>query len=212
MLIGDDVIDAWLREDAPFGDLTSEVLGIGTVAGRIRFAAPRTGVVCCIEEAARLLVRCGAESGDCLRASGDPVTAGTPLLEADGPAAALHLVWRAAGTLIEYASGIATATRRIVEAARAVAPAIAVECTRKSHARRARACRPGGGCRRRQHAPPRPVREHPDLSGALGLRGRHRGTGRRLEALGHAQPGRRIVVEARSLADTLSRWSPPAPR
>ena len=131
MLIADDVVDGWLREDAPFGDLTTKVLGIGAAAGRIRFAAAEDGVVCCTEEAARLLGRCGAEP-HCLRASGDPITAGTPLLEADGPAAALHLAWRTAGTLIEYASGIATATRRIVAAARAVAPSIVVECTRKS--------------------------------------------------------------------------------
>jgi molybdenum transport protein len=64
--------------------------------------------------------------------SGDRIAAGTVFLEGRGSAAGIHLAWKVSQTLVEYASGIATRTRRIVEAARAEAPDIAVACTRKN--------------------------------------------------------------------------------
>ena len=147
MILADALIDAWLAEDVPFGDLTSEVLGIGGSPAHIRFAARTAAVVCCVEEAERLLVRCGADvRREC--ASGHAVDAGTLLLQAQGPADALLRAWKTAQTLIEQASGIATAARRIVDVARAVAPGIPVECTRKAmpggRALSVRAVRAGG--------------------------------------------------------------------
>jgi len=65
-------------------------------------------------------------------ASGSDLAAGAPILDATGPAGALHRAWKASQTLVEYASGIATAARRIVEAARAARPDIAIVCTRKN--------------------------------------------------------------------------------
>ena len=67
-----------------------------------------------------------------LRPMSDRIAAGTVFLEGRGPAAGIHLAWKVSQTLVEYASGIATRTRRIVEAARAEAPDIAVACTRKN--------------------------------------------------------------------------------
>lgn len=130
-MIADAVLDAWLAEDAPYGDLTTRMLGIGGLPGRVRFCARDEAVTCCVEEAVRLFSRAGCEAR-ALHASGDRVAAGEPLLEANGPAASLHQAWKTAQTLVEQTSGVATAARRIVDAARAVAPDIAVECTRKS--------------------------------------------------------------------------------
>ncbi len=70
-----------------------------------------------------------------LRAScqaGRPWRGGTEFLAAEGTAAALHTGWRAALNILEYASGIATATARLVAAARRVNPDIAVVTTRKT--------------------------------------------------------------------------------
>ena len=53
------------------------------------------------------------------------------MLSADGPAGAVLAGWKVAQTLMEYASGIATATARIVVASRAARPDTAVACTRK---------------------------------------------------------------------------------
>lgn len=130
-LIPDSEIDRWLAEDIPFGDLTTHALGIGERPGRMMFEARDTMVVAASEEAARLLVRVGCTASE-LRPSGHAVEAGTPLLAAEGPAAALLAGWKVAQTLMEYASGIATVARRIVEAARAVDPAVIIACTRKT--------------------------------------------------------------------------------
>ncbi len=147
-MICDATLDALLAEDVPFGDLTTTALGIGAHPGRITFAARGAMIVCCVEEAERLLDRAGARTRR-HAASGEWVDAGTVLLEADGPAAALHRVWKTAQTLMEYASGIASALGRIVEAARAAAPAVQVECTRKAfpgtRAVAVRAVHAGGG-------------------------------------------------------------------
>ena len=130
-LIPDAEIDRWLAEDVPFGDLTTHALGIGERPGRMVFAARDAMVVVASEEAARLLVRVGCTVGE-RRPSGCTTDAGAPLLMAEGPAAALLAGWKMAQTLMEYASGIATVARHLVEIARAVNPAVVVACTRKT--------------------------------------------------------------------------------
>ena len=57
---------------------------------------------------------------------------GAEILRASGPAGALLRGWKVAQTLVEIWSGVATAARDIVEAARAAAPDICVACTRKN--------------------------------------------------------------------------------
>ena len=52
-----------------------------------------------------------------LAPSGTAVDPGTPLLEATGPAAVLHAGWKVAQTLVEWASGIATAVHDVRRAA-----------------------------------------------------------------------------------------------
>ncbi len=131
MLIPDAEIDRWLAEDIPFGDLTTHALGIGEQSGRMFFQARDAIVVAASEEAARLLILAGCVVGE-IRPSGFKADAGTSLLTAEAPAAALLAGWKIAQTLMEYASGIATVADRIVQAARAVNPAIIVACTRKT--------------------------------------------------------------------------------
>lgn len=55
-----------------------------------------------------------------------------PLLQAEGDAQALLLGWKVAQTLVEAASGIATAAAAIVDALRAEGLATPLACTRKS--------------------------------------------------------------------------------
>lgn len=129
--LSDAELDRWLAEDAPFGDLTTHALGIGDRPARITFTARQAGIAACTEEAARLLERCGARV---LRTacSGTPIAPGGELLAAEGAAGALHLGWKPAQTVMEYALAIATTTRAIRDAARAVNPRTAVACTRKN--------------------------------------------------------------------------------
>jgi molybdenum transport protein len=129
--LSDADIERWLAEDVPYGDLTTQALQIGLAPGCMVFRAGADMVASSTEEAARLLVLAGARV-DGVVPSGSRMHAGEVLLTADGPAAALLAGWKVAQTLVEYASGIASAARRIVDAARAVNPAVVVACTRKT--------------------------------------------------------------------------------
>lgn len=130
-MISDAELDRFLAEDVPYGDLTTHALGIGAVPGRMVFRARAAMVVAASEEAARLIARGGATVGEIL-ASGSAAQAGDTLLVAEGEAAALLATWKVAQTLVEAASGMASATRALVEAARAVNPRVVVACTRKA--------------------------------------------------------------------------------
>ncbi len=131
LLIPDSELDRLLGEDAGYGDLTTRALGIGSIPGVMRFSARGPMVVSAIEEAARLLRRLDLDV--CLyTSSGSCVEAGTPLLQAAGPAARLHLGWKTAQTLVEWASGIASSVHQIALAARAERRDVVVACTRKT--------------------------------------------------------------------------------
>ena len=125
--VTDDELARLLHDDVPFGDLTTDALGVTGQPGRIEFRARGAMTVCATEEAARLLSLAGA-TAEWLMPSGASVPGDTLLLRAEGTAGTLHTAWKVAQILIEWASGIATATRAIVDAA---AP-IPVACTRKA--------------------------------------------------------------------------------
>lgn len=127
----DDDLARLLREDVPYGDLTTRALSIGDRPGRLVFQSRRPMVVCGIEEAARLLQLAGGTVETAAR-SGDRVGGEAVLLRATGPAAGLHLAWKTAQNLVDHASGIATAAAAIVTAAREADPEAVVACTRKN--------------------------------------------------------------------------------
>ena len=127
----DDLADALLAEDAPGGDLTTELLGLCGRPGHIGFSARTAMTVAGVELAAAMLRRRGA-AVTLHRRSGDGVEAGAALLSGEGDAAELHLAWKASQTLVEVLSGIATGARAIVEAVEAVDPNVRVACTRKT--------------------------------------------------------------------------------
>jgi molybdenum transport protein len=128
----DPELERLLGEDVPAGDATTLALAIGERPGRLDFRARYEMVVCGSEEARRL----GELRG--LTVSGEPVASGTPLaagatiLSLEGPASGLHTVWKTAQTLMEYLSGIASATAAIVAAAQRGDADCAVVCTRKN--------------------------------------------------------------------------------
>lgn len=128
----DSILESLLHDDSPCGDATTFALGIGAQPGRMVFRA-RTGMVLCgAEEALRMGELCGLSACGPVRASGERLAAGDEILPLEGPAAALHEVWKTAQTLMEYLSGIASATAEIVAAARQINPEIGIACTRKT--------------------------------------------------------------------------------
>ncbi|MBI3480495.1 MAG: ModD protein [Nitrosomonadales bacterium] len=116
-----------LNDDVPYGDLTTATTGIGQEAARLEFRARQEMVVCAIEEAARIFALNGAKVDISVR-SGEQVSKDTLLLEAQGSAQVLHRLWKTAQVLVEWASGISSASSAIVRAAQPVT----VACTRKN--------------------------------------------------------------------------------
>jgi len=128
----DHELERLLGEDAPTGDATTFALDIGQCCGRLDFRARFAMVVCGSEEARRLGELRGLVPTCPFAASGTTLQPGETILSLTGEAAALHIVWKTAQTLMEYLSGIATATADIVAAARSGNPDCAVVCTRKN--------------------------------------------------------------------------------
>lgn len=143
-VLTDEQLLTLLHDDVPFGDLTTELLLTPDKPVLITFAARQDMTVCCIEEAARLFELCGAKS-ELLVSSGHLTTNGSVLLKATGRTDALFAVWKVAQILVEWASGVASATRILVEAAGSVP----VACTRKqtpgTKALSVKAIKAGGG-------------------------------------------------------------------
>lgn len=130
-LVDDQALIAMLREDAPHGDLTTRALACGKQRGHVVFRARGPMVACAVEEAARMLELVGC-AVDVACASGDHREAGELILAAKGRAEGLFTGWKVAQTLVEWASGVATAAHRIVSAAQAVNAEVVVACTRKA--------------------------------------------------------------------------------
>lgn len=129
-ILSDAAIAQLIEEDVPYFDLTTLGLGIGKQPGEIEFHSRHPMVVCATEEAARVLEQCGATVLSQVESS-TTVAEKQLILKATGSAEALHIAWRIALNLLEYASGIATRTNNLVKAAHQVNPSVGIVGTRK---------------------------------------------------------------------------------
>ncbi|KDE55126.1 carboxylating nicotinate-nucleotide diphosphorylase [Methanoculleus sp. MH98A] len=120
----------FVREDAPWGDVTSEAV-VPDVACRAVIRAKEAGIAAGLEEAWALFEHFGVEVRQRIP-DGRAVAPGAVLLELEGRARAILLLERTALNIIGRMSGIATRTREAVEAVRAVAPDVRVAATRKT--------------------------------------------------------------------------------
>jgi molybdenum transport protein len=131
LYISDSILEKPLFEDIQYVDLTTGVLGIGSVEGVARVFFRENGVVACSEEASRIYELAGARVKYFV-GSGEWVQANQLVLEAQGKSSSLHLAWRVAQTLLSYASGVATYTRRMVEKAKRSNPGVVIATTRQT--------------------------------------------------------------------------------
>ncbi|MFA7563336.1 MAG: carboxylating nicotinate-nucleotide diphosphorylase [Methanoculleus sp.] len=120
----------FVREDAPWGDATSEAV-VPDVVCRAVIRAKDTGIVAGLEEARALFEHLGVMVHQ-RTPDGRPVAPGTTLLELEGRARAILLLERTALNIIGRMSGIATRTREAVDAVRVVSPDVRVAATRKT--------------------------------------------------------------------------------
>lgn len=123
-------LDAWLAEDLGIFDLTSTLLEIGTQPARISWVARQPMTLACTEEVARMATMRGGSVADCLP-SGRRVTPGTEIVSVQGAAQALLDCWKVGQNLLEYACGVATRTRAMVDVAALVNPDVGILTTRK---------------------------------------------------------------------------------
>lgn len=123
-------IDSLLESDWQLHDPTTEGMGISDEPAILTAWSKADGVVAGVEIAARLFEAVGLKP-ERLARDGDVVAKGMPILRVAGRAEALHVVYKEAQCVMEYASGIARRTRQMCEAAQAVNPKVQVAGTRK---------------------------------------------------------------------------------
>jgi nicotinate-nucleotide pyrophosphorylase (carboxylating) len=124
------LVTAALDEDAPSGDLTSELVVPEEARCRAELRAKAPGVVAGTAPAAAAFELAGAGAVEVAFrvADGEVVSPGDVLAEVEGPARAILRGERVAINFLAHLSGVATLTRRFVQAA---GPAT-VLCTRKT--------------------------------------------------------------------------------
>lgn len=131
MIIHDSLIERLIAEDVPYGDITTESMGISAMAGVMEFRARYACTAAGVDEAAAVLGYLGADV-TAHTDNGRALAPGTLIMTAEGSAGVLHAGWKAAQNIMEHAVGIATRTRAMVDKGRAVNPNLVVACTRKS--------------------------------------------------------------------------------
>ncbi|MGI8408043.1 MAG: carboxylating nicotinate-nucleotide diphosphorylase [Actinomycetota bacterium] len=121
-----DLVRPWLDEDIGRGDRTTEALVDPAHVGRARIEARATFVVAGLPVAAACFGVVGGESLKWLPevAEGEEVTGGTVLARIEGPLASILTAERVALNLLQRLSGVATITRRFVEAVAGTGPRI----------------------------------------------------------------------------------------
>ena len=113
----DDIILRSLEEDAPFGDITTDVTVAGDATASGVFRAKESGVLCGIDIARRTFELVGGEVAFVKKkADGDLLEKGDIVAEISGNAASILMGERTALNLMQRASGIAPATRRAMQA------------------------------------------------------------------------------------------------
>lgn len=130
MYISEELIDRFIKEDVPYVDLTTLVLGIGGQKGKIQFFSREDAVLCGTEEVIKVfnrfnikLIKAGA--------SGSLINKNEIFLEGNGNAEDLHMAWKVSQNILEYSSGIATKTKKLADEIFPINPNLHIITTRK---------------------------------------------------------------------------------
>lgn len=131
MYISDEAIDRFIKEDVPYIDLTTLVLGISGHKGKIQFFSREEAVLCGTEEVVRIFNKLNINVTKTY-ASGSLIKKNEVFLEGEGSAESLHIAWKICQNIIDYSSGIATKTKKLVDKVNKINPYISVITTRKN--------------------------------------------------------------------------------
>ena len=119
-----------IREDIGLIDVTTVGLEIGARSAKITFATKEPIVVCGVEYVDEMCRRLGLKT-QAFKECGEHLEAGDVILIAYGRADAAHKAWKVSQNILEFLSGIATKTHRMLSLAREINPHIELLTTRK---------------------------------------------------------------------------------
>ncbi|MEM1689849.1 MAG: carboxylating nicotinate-nucleotide diphosphorylase [Candidatus Hadarchaeales archaeon] len=125
------LIRQMLKEDVGKGDITSEILIGRKVRAKGKIITKQDGVLAGAEEASRIFAEVGVKS-KILRKDGEEIKKGDVVMEVEGPARKILMAERMALNVLMRMSGIATATKKLLELARRKNPNIIIAATRKT--------------------------------------------------------------------------------
>lgn len=130
MKLSDVELWEYIREDLPYLDLTTHLLEAHRQEAELILSVRGKVLTACIEEAARIgeLLDCRVKESVF---SGQWIDQGA-LLTLQGDSEALHEAWRLCQILLEYACGMATYAREMLDNVHAVNPECEIFVTRKS--------------------------------------------------------------------------------
>ncbi len=126
-----DELRAFLEEDAPTGDVTSEALIPTTATSKAVVTSGGDGILAGAEEAAWLFADGGLEV-TFIKKDGDSVSAGDEVLVIEGSLREIMLRERVCLNIMMFMSGTATETSKVLKACHAVNPHVSVAATRKT--------------------------------------------------------------------------------
>ena len=128
---GVDGLRAFLEEDAPAGDVTSDVLIPPATTSKAIVTSGGDGILAGAEEAAWLFTDGGLEVRF-VKNDGDHVSAGDEVMVVEGPLREIMLRERVSLNIMMFMSGTATETSKVLAACHAVNPHVSVAATRKT--------------------------------------------------------------------------------
>jgi len=116
-IVRDAVQRAFAEDMTGAGDVTSLAVIPADQKARFEIRSRSNGLVCGLQPAMEAFIQAGADlSLDVLANDGDPVEPGETVMSIDGPVRAIMLAERTALNFLGRMSGIATLTRRYVDA------------------------------------------------------------------------------------------------
>ncbi len=127
----DKEIDELLIEDVPYFDITTSILKLENKPAKIQITTRENTVVCCTEEVLKIFSKL-AINPTLFTPSGEYIEKGVKFLEGEGLSKNIHAVWRTCENILGFASGIATRTRALVEAAKESNSTIQISTTRQT--------------------------------------------------------------------------------
>jgi len=130
-ILVDEKVREFLLEDIGFGDITTDSIISKDLQTEATVFCKEDAVVAGLEEASKVFTILGC-TVKLLKEDGDPVEAGTPIMEISGHGKAILKGERTALNILMRMSGIATATQKALAEARKVSSHVRVACTRKT--------------------------------------------------------------------------------